>query len=159
MRRHPLLLFFFIAILALPVPAQPDPGQAMERLENELFAWVNHERGLRGLPALRSDPRLRVLARAHSRKMVQESRLDHEFPGYPKLSVRAAQAGLRFSRIGENLAVGDTAVMHHVHEQMLASPGHCDNTLDRHFTHMGIGILKKGNRYFITQEFAHLQAP
>ena len=111
------------------------------------------------MPALRSDPRLRSLARAHSLKMIRENRLAHDFPGYQKLSDRALQAGLRFNSIGENLAIGDTAVMRYFHEQMLASPGHSLNTLDRNFTHMGIGILKSGNRYFITLDFAHLREP
>lgn len=145
------------AWLTLFAPAGQNPDPGLESLERELFLLVNQERVLRGLAVLRPDERLRTLALAHSRKMVQEDRLDHEFPGYPRLSDRAAQAGLRFSRIGENLAVGDTTVMRYFHEQMLASPGHCANTLDKHFTHLGIGILRSGKKYFVTQEFAHLR--
>jgi hypothetical protein len=81
------------------------------------------------------------------------------FPGYEKLAVRAVQAGLRFRSIGENLAVGAIFVMRFFHEQMLASPGHCDNILYKDFTHLGVGIAQSDGKYYITEEFADLSLP
>ena len=150
-------LLLLSVCLTLSAQADRSPSPGLERLEENLFLLVNHDRYLRGLPALRPEPRLRSLARAHSLKMIRENRLDHDFPGYQKLSDRARQAGLRFSSVGENLAIGDTAVMRYFYEQMLASPGHSQNILDKNYTHMGIGILKSGNKYYVTLEFARLR--
>jgi uncharacterized protein YkwD len=145
-----------LIFLALPVRAAGDRPAGLAKLEDELFSLVNHERSLRGLPELKLDARLRALAREHSRKMAAASRLAHDFPGESRLAVRALQAGLRFGIIGENLAVGDTDIMLYFHEQMLASPGHGGNILDKKFTHLGVGIEKSDGKYYITQEFAGL---
>ena len=111
------------------------------------------------MPELRFDPRLRVMARAHSQKMIDQHMLAHDFPGYEKLAERAVQAGLHFSSIGENLALGDTFIMRFFHEQMLESPGHRENILFVGFTHLGIGIVPSGDKYYITEEFAGLDQP
>lgn len=99
------------------------------------------------------------MAREHSKKMALEKELAHDFPGYSKLSARARAVGMHFGVIGENLAVGDTAIMRLYHEQMLASSGHCVNILDKAYTHLGIGIETGNGRYYITQEFACLNMP
>ena len=154
-----IMLGLWITSLALHVHAAANSQPGTKQMEDELFLLVNHERSLRGLPELRPDLRLHALARAHSLKMVRENRLEHHFPGYAKLSLRAARVGLRFGSIGENLAIGDTTIMRYFHEQMLASPGHSENTLDKNYTHMGIGIVKSNNKFYVTQEFAHLHDP
>jgi uncharacterized protein YkwD len=144
---------FLLAQLVQPAENRP---VSLEKLEDELFFLVNHERSLRGLPELKFEARLRALAREHSKKMAEERRLSHDFPGENRLAVRALQGGLRFAIIGENLAVGDTYIMLYFHEQMLASPGHGENILEKKFTHLGVGIEKRGGKYYITQEFAGL---
>ena len=159
MLRNGIWLGLLITCLASGVQAASNPQPSVKQMEDELFSLVNHERSLRGLSALRPDVRLHALARAHCLKMVRENHLDHNFPGYPRLSVRAARVGLHFGSIGENLAVGDTTIMRYFHEQMLASPGHSENTLDKNYTHMGIGIVKSNGKFYVTQEFAHLYDP
>ncbi len=155
----------------------------MEQLEDKLLALVNQERSGRGLPELRFDPLLRAMARAHSRKMMRENRLAHDFPGYEQIDGRAAGSGLYFSKIGENVARSDTFVMRFFHEALLASPEHRENILDKDFTHLGVGIekseapserggaapserggtapsLRGGTAtYYVTQEFADLFEP
>jgi uncharacterized protein YkwD len=156
MTRFKIVPGLFLAFLALSGQKSEDSGLSLEQLEDKLFSLVNHERNSRGLPELRFDPLLRAMARAHSRKMSLENKLAHDFPHYKKLGDRAIQAGLHFSSIGENLAVGDTFVMRFFHEQLLASPGHYDNILYKDFTHLGIGIGQNGKKYYITQVFANL---
>jgi uncharacterized protein YkwD len=154
--------FFLALILAGSVLAGRVPGGSpneLEKLENDLFFLVNLARSQRGLPQLRFDPRLRGMAREHSKKMAMEQELAHDFPGYDKLSARARSAGMYFGVIGENLAIGDTAIMRLYHEHMLASAGHSINILDKAYTHLGIGIVEGGGRYYITQEFASLNKP
>lgn len=156
MRRNIIVFWLFLAYLSLAAQQVGDLEFSLEQLEDKLFLLVNQERSSRGLPELQFDPLLRTLARAHSQKMIQENQLAHDFPGYEKLASRAAQVGLYFSEIGENVSSGDTFIMYFFHEQMLASPGHRDNILYMNFTHLGIGIERNGNKCYITQDFANL---
>jgi hypothetical protein len=154
-----MALGLFCLCLALAGQQVEDLGLSPEQLEDKLLVLVNQERSNRGLSELRFDPLLRAMARAHSRKMSGENRLAHDFPGYEKLDERAAQAGVYFSKVGENVAKSDTFVIRFFHEALLASPEHRENILDGEFTHLGVGIEKSGATYFVTQEFGCLFAP
>jgi uncharacterized protein YkwD len=148
MSRFKICFGLFLIFLVLAAQTMEELGLSPEQLEDKLFSLVNQERNSLGLPELRMNPLLRSLAR--------ERRLSHDFPGYDRLAVRARNAGLQFLSIGENLAVGDTFLIHLYHKQMLTSPGHRENIFFKGFTDLGIGIELSGNRYYITQEFAGL---
>ena len=145
--------------LALAGRQVEDLGLSPEQMEDKLLLLVNEERSGRGLSELRFDPLLRAMARAHSQKMIVENRLGHDFPGYEGLDGRAALAGVYFSKIGENVAKSETFVTRFFHEALMASPEHRENILDRDFTHLGVGIVKSGTVYFVTQEFGLLFEP
>ncbi len=161
--------------LVLPGQQVEDLGLSTEQMEDKLLSLVNRERGSRGLPELRFDPLLRAMARAHSRKMMHENKLAHDFPGYEQIDMRAARSGLYFSKIGENVARSESFVVRFFHEALLASPEHRANILDEDFTHLGVGIEKSAApsvrggaapsvrggaaTYYVTQEFADLIAP
>ncbi|MCU0237603.1 MAG: CAP domain-containing protein, partial [Acidobacteria bacterium] len=153
-----ILVFLGSLLLCLALSGQEveDYGLSPEQLEDKLLVLVNRERGSQGLPELRFDPLLREMARAHSKKMIGENRLGHDFPGYEKLDERAARAGVYFSKVGENVAKSETFVIRFFHEALLASPEHRENILDGEFTHLGVGIEKSGATYFVTQEFGRL---
>jgi|WetSurMetagenome_2_1015567.scaffolds.fasta_scaffold699885_1 uncharacterized protein YkwD len=159
MIRFKISLGVFLAVMSLAAGSKQILTPTREQMEDQLFFLVNQERARRGLSELRFAAQLHDMARAHSEKMLQEKQLAHDFPGYDRLAVRAVQAGLRFRSIGENLAVGAIFVMRFFHEQMLASPGHCDNILFKDFTHLGVGIAQGGGKYYITEEFACLEQP
>ena len=159
MLRNLLVLGLFFSFLPLAGQKVEDLGLSLEQLEDKLFYLVNRERSSQGLAELKFDPELRAMARAHSLKMIQENTLAHDFPGYEKLEERAVRAGLHFSELGENVASSDTFVMRFYHEQLMSSPGHCENLLNGRFRQMGIGIGLSGNQYYATQEFASLFAP
>jgi len=159
MNQFKLAAVFFLLFVALSAQTMEELGLSPEQLEEKLFYLVNQERSKHGLPELRLNPLLRSLARKHSQKMARARRLDHDFPGYDRLAVRARNAGLQFLSVGENLAVGDTFLMRLYHEQMLTSPGHRENILFRNFTDLGVGIELSGNRYYVTQEFAGRNEP
>jgi len=159
MLRIKIVLVLLWLCLALAGQQVEDLGLSPGQLEDKLLLLVNQERSRQGLPELRFDPLLRAMARDHSRKMMGENRLAHDFPGYEKLDERAARAGLYFSKVGENLARSDTFVIRFFHEALLASPEHRGNILDRDFTHLGVGIERSGATYFVTQEFGRLFQP
>jgi len=159
MTRLKISISVFLAFLALAAQSKQILLPTLEQMEDQLFFLVNQERARRGLSELRFAAQLHDMARAHSNKMLRENQLAHDFPGYNKLAVRAVQAGLRFRSVGENLAIGEIFVMRFFHEQMLESPGHCDNILFKDFTHLGVGIVRGNGKYFITEEFAALDEP
>ncbi len=159
MNQIKLAVVFFSLFVVLSAQTMEELGISPEQLEDKLFFLVNQERSSRGLPELRLNPLLRSLAREHSKKMARERCLAHDFPGYYRLSVRARKAGLQFQSIGENLAVGTTFLIRLYHQQMLTSPGHCENLLFKDFTDLGVGIELSGNKYYITQDFANLYKP
>ena len=159
MPRIKIALVLLWLCLALAGQQVEDLGLSPEQLEDKLLLLVNQERSSRGLSGLRFNPLLRAMAREHSRKMMGENKLAHDFPGYEKLDERAARAGVYFSKIGENVAKSDTFVMRFFHEALLASPEHRENILDKDFTHLGVGIERSGATYFVTKEFSCLFAP
>lgn len=133
-----------------------DLGLSPEQLEDRLIELVNRERSGKGQTVLTVDKGLREVSRAHSRKMADEDKLGHHFSNYPELDQRAAASGIFFSELGENVAAGETFVMRFVHEALMDSPEHRKNILSSKFSHLGIGIIKKGNIYYTTQTFAQL---
>lgn len=159
MLRIKIALVLLWLCLALAGQQVEDLGLSPEQLEDKLLLLVNQERSSRGLSELSFNPLLRAMAREHSRKMMGENKLAHDFPGYEKLDERAARAGVYFSKIGENVAKSDTFVIRFFHEALLASPEHRENILDKDFTHLGVGIERSGATYFVTQEFGCLFAP
>jgi uncharacterized protein YkwD len=127
---HPLIL-----------PALPDWQQA----GRELVGLVNAARaqgrtcgGERFGPAgpLAWNPALAQAALAHSTDMATRRYFNHIEPNGSTPADRAARAGYRWLRVGENIASGQ----HSVQEAMtswLDSPGHCANIMNPGFTEMG----------------------
>jgi len=159
MSRLKILSWILLACTGLLHGQAEDLGLSPEQMEDKLLVLVNSEREAHRLPPLAFDPLLRELARGHSDKMASAGVLAHDFPGYPALEERAASAGLPFTKIGENVADGETFVVRFFHEALLASPRHRENILDPEFTHLGIGFVRRGDARWVTQEFARLYAP
>ncbi len=159
MSRLKILAWLLVACVGLLPGQAEDLGLSPEQMEDKLLALVNSEREAHRLPPLAFDPLLRDLARAHSDKMAAMGVLAHDFPGYATLEGRAAGAGLPFTKIGENVANGETFVVRFFHEALLESPRHRENILDPEFTHLGIGFVRRGDARWATQEFARLYAP
>src|SRR3977135_3570533 len=114
--------------------ALPSSTLAQEPSEPEqvLFDSANHERIALHLQPLKWDPALAEAARRHALLMAKERTLEHRLPGEPPLDERARQAGARFCKIGENIAIAAQASV--IHTGWMHSPGHRANILDVHFT-------------------------
>jgi hypothetical protein len=130
-----------------------------ERVARELFDLMNQARLERGLKALEPDVLLEKVAHGHSLKMRDEKKLSHRFSGYETLPVRMREAGIYFISYGENVAYSDTYVAKIIHDELMNSPQHRDNILDTGFTHCGIDVVKIGEEYYVTQDFARLFTP
>jgi uncharacterized protein YkwD len=106
---------------------------------------VNIQRRAHGLPALRSDPRLRSAATAYSRAMVRRRFFDHIGPDGSTLQQRLEQAGYAtWVRIGENIAWGSgrMSTPASIVNGWMRSPGHRANILDAEYREIGIGVAR-----------------
>jgi hypothetical protein len=144
-RRFALLLS--ILSLACCAFAQSEPDA-----ERRLLELVNQERTQRGLKPYELNDKLTQAAREHSALLAQRRTLSHQFPGELPLRSRLAKTGLAFNTDGENVAFD--ASIDGAHEGLMKSPPHRANILKPEYNSIGIGIVKAGRYYYVTQDFA-----
>jgi uncharacterized protein YkwD/uncharacterized membrane protein required for colicin V production len=126
---------------------QPDP-----QAEEMLFALINHERALAGLPSLQPDQGLADVGRLHGREMFALGFFGHTSPTSGDPVDRLTAAGLDFRLSGENLALAPSA--EHAHEGLMNSPPHRANILNPGFSRVGIAVLRSEDHgLMVTQEF------
>ncbi len=122
--------------------------------EEQMLALVNQERAVSGLRPLAADERLREVARAHSREMLELRYFSHTSPvtGSPLDRIRAAR--IPFLAAGENLAYAPSVGV--AHRGLMNSPGHRANILRPEFGRLGVGVIRSqyaGSMF--SQEFAN----
>lgn len=121
-------------------------------LEAEMLKLVNQERVKRGLNALKADPEMQTVARAHSADMFARGYFSHYTPENKDPFDRMKDKHVKFITAGENLSLARTLVM--AHEGLMNSPGHRANILQPAFGRVGIGILDGGiYGIMVTQNF------
>jgi hypothetical protein len=146
-----------IAIFLLLVPQTVCLAQqGTSSAEQTLFEYTNHERAVRGLPALRWDDSLARAARQHAERMVRENTLSHQLPGEPDLGARLTQAAVRYSKCAENIADGPNTL--EIHDGWMNSPHHRANMLDPSLDSIGIGVAERRGVLFAVQDFSHVIA-
>jgi uncharacterized protein YkwD len=147
----------------LAIPALPDWEQAGQ----EILALVNATRAqprtcgaqtYRPAPPLTWNPALGQAALAHSSDMAEHRYFDHQERDGSVAGDRAARAGYRWTRIGENIAAGQRSVEEAV-AGWLDSPGHCSNIMNPAFSEMGaayaINPQNRNRTPYWTQVFGH----
>ena len=121
-------------------------------LEIKMLEMINKERAKEGLPALKTDPEMTRVARAHSRDMFVRGYFAHNTPEGKTPFDRMRTAGVDFITAGENLALAQTLEI--AHTNLMNSPGHRANILHPSFGRLGIGILDGGfYGIMVSQEF------
>ena len=98
-------------------------------LEAQMLELVNKERTKRGFPALKADPEMTKVARAHSIDMFARGYFSHYTPENKDPFDRMKKSGVKFLTAGENLALGRTLKI--CHEGLMNSPGHKANILNQ----------------------------
>jgi len=148
------LKFLFHLILNVLLFAFPCSLFAQKPSAEEQFFFdsANHERVARQLPPLKWNNSLTEAARRHALRMAKQADLSHQLPGEPSLSQRAAQAGARFSKIGENIAVGPR--VQSIQTGWMHSPGHRANILDLQFTALGVGVIEDNGQLYAVEDFS-----
>ncbi len=124
--------------------------------EETLLRLVNRDRAQAGLAPLEDNDVLGAMARAHSRDMRDREFFAHVSPTTGRLADRADSSGIRYRRIGENIAVGYD--VYEAQEALMRSPGHRMNLLDTDFSEIGVGVAFAEDahgrrRVFVTQNF------
>ena len=125
--------------LDLPSDLALSPDPVAER---QMLDLVNEERTAAGLRALIWDDRLLPVARQHSEEMFRLKYFAHQSPVSGSPFDRIKNAGITYSRAGENLAYAQSVSV--AHRGLMQSPGHRENILRPEFTHIAIGVISAG---------------
>ena len=149
---------FLLALLVFLSPALAQQQQDPAAMEQDLFRMVNAERAHAGLPQLRLDPKLVDAARAHSQLMADRKTLSHDLQREPDLSQRVASTGLRFNAVAENISLAhgsdQSSPAEVAHRGLMGSPPHRANIMNPEYNSIGIGVVRQGNSYYTTEDFA-----
>jgi uncharacterized protein YkwD len=99
---------------------------------------------------------LSLLARLHSESMRDEGLFGHTDSAGRSVGGRLGDAGISFSRAGENIARvtnagADPAAF--AHDLLMSQAAHRNNILDTGFTKVGVGVARRGDTHWITQVF------
>jgi uncharacterized protein YkwD len=137
------------------VPAQQQKAFEQTADEMTIFELTNKERKAKDLPALVLSPALSKIARAHSENMARQGKFEHKLDG-KEAKERVKEAGYKFSKVGENIAMGeDGAKLPKIMKAWMESGGHRENILSAEFVEIGVGIARnKAGDLYITQVFA-----
>jgi len=120
-------------------------------LQRAVVRVTNRRRAAHGLPPLKARRCPRDFAVRHSTRMATRERFGHS--NLKRLLDRCA------TRHGaENIARfgGRAPTARAVVRAWMRSPGHRANILDRSMTHVGVGVVRGGDRWYVTQSFLEL---
>jgi uncharacterized protein YkwD len=121
--------------------------------ERRLFARINTRRDARGCREFRLNAALQLAARRHTALMVDAHELSHQLPGEAGLATRVARAGYTNWRIlAENLAWGQSSPRA-VFRAWVASAGHRANLDNCRLRDLGIGVIVRNGRPWVTADF------
>ncbi|MGW9368693.1 CAP domain-containing protein [Streptomyces xanthophaeus] len=120
--------------------------------ESAVLSLVNKERKAAGCDPLTANAKLSAAARAYSDTMARSGVMSHTGPDGSTMTSRVEAAGYAWSRLGENIARGQSdadAVMN----AWMNSSGHRANILNCDFREIGVGLHKGDGGPWWTQNF------
>jgi uncharacterized protein YkwD len=121
--------------------------------ESRLLHRINVRRNRHGCRAYRPNSALGLAADRHTSLMTYDSELSHLLPGEFDLGRRITQAGYtHWRRLAENLAWGQTSPRG-VFRAWIHSAGHRANLDDCRLRDIGIGVIVRRGRPWVTADF------
>lgn len=117
---------------------------------SQVVALVNAERAKYGLSALKVDSRVQQAAQVRAKETVQS--FSHTRPNGSSFSTALTEAGVSYTRSGENIAYGQSTPQQVVQAWMNSS-GHRANILNENFTTIGVGYTVSGGTAYWAQLF------
>jgi uncharacterized protein YkwD len=142
---------FAVLLFSIAAAAQ----QRAESVERQIFNAANQARRAQGLMRLKWDASLARAAHQHAEVMARQNALSHQFPKEPSLPARAANSGLYFISIAENVAQGPDA--QNISDQWVRSPEHRQNLLDPEMNVIGIGVAERDGELFAVEDLAKIK--
>ena len=129
-----------------PAPEAPDDSDPQGDFAAQVAALVNAARAEYGLSALTVDAKVQQAAQVRARESAQS--FSHTRPDGSSFSTALTEAGVSYTRSGENIAYGQTTPQQVV-QAWMDSAGHRANILDAGFTHIGVGYaVVNGTAYW-----------
>ena len=112
--------------------------------ENQLHSMINGARASNGMGRLSLSDSLSRRAHRHSERMADAGSIFHS----------CLDCGKRrsYSTMAENVGVGGSLGV--VHDALMASSGHRANILGSSFQRVGVGVVRRGGRVWVTELFA-----
>ncbi|MCZ7531299.1 MAG: CAP domain-containing protein [Acidimicrobiia bacterium] len=154
--RLPLILAtvaFFSLTACFPAISQPHrySSSPTERIKAEILDQLNAERHARGLPLLVWNPNLAGMAQNWSQHMADSGSFSHrDLSGAFKLS----PFNTTLSAMGENILRGPASLRSGATTTaFMKSSGHRHNILAPGFDSVGIGVVCKGGKIYVTHNF------
>lgn len=112
---------------------------------------INAARALKSVGKLSLDRQLSKAARVHTWAMARQEKLYHT----PSDTLRRRITN--WTILGENVGVGGD--VESLHKAFMDSPAHRDNILYKTFRYVGVGVLKRDGRMWVTVIFAAVEDP
>jgi uncharacterized protein YkwD len=138
-----VLALSLVATLVLGAMAPNAGARTLRR--THMLELMNAKRDNRHVVDLDLSPRLSRYARAHSRKMAKRDYIYHT------RSLASRLRSVRWSIAGENVgAGGDTDSLF---QAFMQSAPHRRNILRGSFSHVGIGMVRRGSYLWVTMVF------
>lgn len=134
-------------------------GAPFRAIMDEIARLSNIERESNGVPPLTTDPNLESAAVAHSEEMARLAYFSHTSPtpGRETPHQRILQSVASARATAENIAsfssYPEATLAQEAVKGWMNSPGHRRNLLDPTYTHIGIGVSRMGDKYYLTQNF------
>ncbi|MCK9331738.1 MAG: CAP domain-containing protein [Candidatus Cloacimonetes bacterium] len=152
--------FCLMLILLLSFAVLNAGTMTVSEFELEVWRLSNIERERYSLPSLAYDNGLAELARLHSRNMLSYGFFAHKDHNGDEVAQRRSKyyPNLLIVSIGENLGkFKNSAKIFHPQDLVngwMQSPRHRENLLNPNYTHLGIGLVFKGETLYATQVFS-----
>ncbi len=145
--RRPLVAAFFLVVALILLGSANPAGASESSDEQDFLRLLNQARTSAGLPALVSDAGLAATSRTWSATMATQGRISHA----TDLGQVAANIEPAWRKIGENVGVGYDA--QGLHNAFMNSPGHRDNIMGSGYNRVGIGVVHRDGKTWVTVRF------
>jgi uncharacterized protein YkwD len=128
------------------------PSSQIKSAEQRAFDLLNADRRANGLPTLKMNGSLVVLAENYGEDMIKRNYFSHYNPEGQSPFDRMRNYGISYRYAGENLAINNSVDA--AERALMNSPGHRANILNPNYTEVGVGVNydSRGSVY-VVQEF------
>jgi uncharacterized protein YkwD len=143
-RRWLLRVLALVLATGLFLGTVASPAAAVSPREKKLFHKINAARNNHNRKHLDLAPRISKMARNHSEKMAQKGKIFHS-------CLSCKFKGWNWSALAENVGTGPSVGA--VHKKFMRSPGHRSNILGTQYDKVGVGIVQRKGKLWVTEIF------